>query len=79
MNFEELDDGYYYILASKKNEKLAVENARQLITNNVVCAKGLPSRPTVIIVERGFPDNKFIIVWEFGVLGEIKIEADFCH
>lgn len=77
MNFEDLDDGYYYILASKKNEKLAVQNALKLITNKVVCERGLPKRPPIIIVESGFPDNKFLIVWEFGVLGEVKIEPEF--
>jgi len=73
MNYAELDDGYYYILSSELNEELAAEQAREIVLFNLVALKNLPNRPAIILVEPDFPDNKLIIVWEFGVIGEVKI------
>lgn len=73
MNFEDLDDWYYYILASEYNQEFAAEQARDIVMLHAVAERNYPNRPCIIVVEPSLADNKLILAWEFGVIGEILV------
>jgi len=77
LRFEDLDDGYYYILSSIENQDFALTQVKKIVRDFIMIGRGLPKRPGVVMVEDDFPSNKFLVIWEFGVIGEVAIQAKF--
>ena len=73
LKYEELDDTYYYIFTCKSNEDICIDAATDIIKNMIVVGMGYPHRLPVVVVEDGFSKNKFLVVWEFGVIGAVEV------
>lgn len=75
MEFKELDPRYYYLVTHKKNKKLAVEEGLKVVSDFVVANLGYPVRGVMVVTGRNFSKDKFLVAWEFGVIGEVLIES----
>jgi len=76
MNFAELDDTYYYVMSSQDNKEFAEDNGYDLMMKYIVGQYGYPVREIAVVVEPGYSKNKLLMFWEFGVIGEVKIERE---